>query len=610
MQIKAIATLFLGCTLAAVGEAPVEADEPISLQTAIELAIANSDLVADLEADVDVAEARILALSDLRAPELRAMVGGEDRSGESENMNYRLSFRYFPANPWVKEPLKAAEYARMRRVLAEAEQEKWSITVRVKQLFADLNYADEQIALIDRLTEVYRGDYEAAKQRVEKNIATLDQIVGDSRRYLQSIGFRGEAVSRREDLLRELADVMGMELKQFSVNAADRNFQVGGTPAYNQNIFRKPAFERRPDLFVEHWRTEQARYDYEAAGKESRPWFRHLQLTYTFGETGIFSADEASNELRLETAVTLPGLTPEGHADDVLLKEYEQAAVKLAAAAHRADQEMTNAMVAFRAAEENLKTFDERTAPLLAELESNRNALQGLDKMTPAIMAEILRQSLESEQTRRELAHGVVRSALRVEAVTGRRLDLETGAFRPLPEGDGPKHVVEVVDPEPVDPDPADPEAKMLEDPEPKKGFFRRWFGRKDRKPESDVVDPEPVVKDVDEPEPKQGFFRRWFGRKEREPEPEVIEPPPPIKGVEPEKPELRDGLFDRMFRRKPRPNPEEIKPPEPPPVQPPPKEPEPKDPGPKKPAGSVEERFERLLKSIEEAEKAISEDS
>lgn len=309
--------------LAEGADAPVTATQQVStvtLQNAIERALANDSDIAILGATVASAKEQVLAARDRRNPELSLSYGegsGDEtrlRAGtqsfptngvstvdktseslgavQSEDAMFRVGVRLFPANPWERAAGVSAMTAELRAAEADLAAAQWAVTVAVRQQAAELNYLEKDFALLVEAVRLRHEVLQTVKERAAQGQITITDLMVASRRYLTAISDRDQGLRRQQETRRALGSALNLPAAGLSI----RDIPMTTIPSTNlqAEIWEQKAMESRAELRALSWRTAAAKAVFRKTRSANIPWFRSIEAMYGWSRQDTTGAQSGS----------------------------------------------------------------------------------------------------------------------------------------------------------------------------------------------------------------------------------------------------------------------------------------------------------------------------
>ncbi len=428
---------------------------PLTLETALARATAASETVAMLAADVDVAYHQKRAAGDYRDPELRLSYGAGDGDGFRESFDaagggtgfrsttedrtaYDVGLRFFPTNPFTREPRTAAARAAIYTAAAELLDAQWRVENVVRRLFVQIHFLSATLEADRELTEVYRQALRIQQDRIEQGHGTLADIMTASRRYLEALSDRDRTVRAHDQARRELATLTAMPFDEVHIVMDPELLETPTITGADLAALETEALSRRRDFSTLYWRRVQAEARYREARAGRLPWLTHLQASYGITEstgdarntgpglsrplTGGYREDDDREGWQVDTGITLP-LTPRGAREAaVRLAEFRRAEWLEIKGKERIRREIMDALTAVKAAVASRERYREETMPMVRNMETMLATLESQAGLDPIEVARMREQILASRRLEQRAAMEYHLAVIQLEEALGLRL--------------------------------------------------------------------------------------------------------------------------------------------------------------------------------------------
>jgi len=379
----------------------------VTVRDAVDRALAcDKDIASARDALVD-ADWQEIRARQLRDPELRL-----SHSGESNQASARL---YVP-NPWVRSHRVGAAAAAGNAVSAELERAVWLLETRVRRAFAELDFLDHDLAAVEELVDLRRRALELARQRLRGGQGTTPDLIPVSGRYLTALSERDQAERKRGTARRQLAALVMLPAHRLTLAVDDRRRLPTDLAGLSLLELEQRAIRNRGDLLASSWRARAASAACEESRSERIPWFRHVQASRT-EDTG------GGDEWSVEVAISLPVFSWSSRKTGVEVTRYHRLQTAAGQASRRVGQEVRSAWHAVEEAFEARRLYEERTNPLVSELNTVHEELRKEDGAFQAQIIDIRIQLLAVERTRLRLKRAVTQALIQLEEAVGTRLN-------------------------------------------------------------------------------------------------------------------------------------------------------------------------------------------
>lgn len=456
-----VAMLSIGAALAAAAEP--SPTNTVSIQAAIDRAVANSAEIASLQSAVLEARQWVLAARDARDPELRLGYGqgqgSEDRlrTGteeqstllqstdssqghlEDQSDSYRVGLRVFPGNPWERSAKVNARTAELHAAEAALASAIWQLGVNVRRLAAEVDYLDRDATLLRDAIALRSSMLKSVRESSERGQGTLADMATASRRYIDSVSDRNASSRKRSERLRELASLLnlpaeGLVVQMDAVPTASNLLQ-------NAEVLEQRAWKSRADLQVMRWKTAAARAACDETKATRIPWLRQVDASYAWGSqdtTGTQDGSELAvldgrlrsfrttyddhsmdSEWRIEAAFNIPIFSWFNHEADAQLAAFRKASMEENEAVKKAARELRDALAAVRDIQGEWAQYLKDTEPVIQEL---RKAIAGVDAnaaITAVELADMKLQIVDASRARLRTAYDYRQALISLEEVLG-----------------------------------------------------------------------------------------------------------------------------------------------------------------------------------------------
>jgi outer membrane protein TolC len=424
----------------------------ITLEQAIARASASSDEVAGLVATVNVVAKEKLASGDLRDPELRVGIGEDD--GDSDRVRtivgpsadtetgsttrdqsaYSLALRMFPRSPWTRNARLSAGRAKIFAAVADLLQARWDLENDVRRLFAELHFLNQDKALMDELTGIYRVAVENARQGYQADHMTVAHVMTASRRYLGTMSDRDEVTRRRANARRKLATLVALSTDDLHIDFATKPAAELPFESLTTKALESQALNHRRDLAVLYWQKASAEAMLREARADRRPWFTFVEGAYGKRESSMnrrlvgasdttLTADDGDEtEWGIRTGITLPLFPWANHSVDVRQAQYRRAAIHELRAREQVKRDIQNAVTALTEISKARETYRRDTNPLIQEMDKVLKGIESVEGLDPTDVARLRGQILESRRLNLESELEYRLAVIALEDAVGLRL--------------------------------------------------------------------------------------------------------------------------------------------------------------------------------------------
>lgn len=258
---------------------PWVSGRPLTVEQALDLALARDDRITSLKAAVEVARQERLAATDIKDPEVEGQIRsrGEAFDGGTGNLDDgRFKLGVFVPNPWLVIPRVDARTASYRAAQADLNAAIWLVRCEVRQLFAQLDYLTNDLAF--SADEVrWNGEVLSAMQaRLKQGAATASDLMTASRQYLQFQNELDQTFHRYQLARRQLASLLDIPPDSFEL-ATNTASPCLTEPEMSFQQADALADRSRYDLAALRWRAQSAKSTYHEIYNQRWPWIKELQ---------------------------------------------------------------------------------------------------------------------------------------------------------------------------------------------------------------------------------------------------------------------------------------------------------------------------------------------
>jgi len=447
---------------------------PLTMDMAIERALASSEEVAALRAAVAVAVERQRSAADIADPELRLSYAEDTLdstrrrrteqppqgvtdlqagSATDEGSVYQAGLRFFPPNPWILPARLSEADASLRAAQADLAQAEWVMALDVRRLVAELLYFKKDLGVLDQLAAQSRQVLDIVRLRSEQGEATLADAMTASRRHLQSLSNRDRVRRRYAEQKRLLASLVDVAADSLELDPAGAVLIVSNVTAVTAADLDQTAMRHRADLAALYWRSAMAQSLYRQARAEGIPWFKMIQASYSGNretssgtDTSIETAGSRpsrtysddtrdGDEWQLDAAINVPLFSWMNHNDDVRRAEFEMARIREAQALKKLRRELRDALEALRDVQQQWTVYLKETDPLVREMQKTLDELKDDAQLTPDEAADIRIQILEAQRARLQATYEFTLAVINFEEVAGTRFSRGRDPRPPAPGG-------------------------------------------------------------------------------------------------------------------------------------------------------------------------------
>ncbi|HVR75912.1 MAG TPA: TolC family protein [Planctomycetota bacterium] len=340
-----------------------DASDGLSADEAIAVALfLNPDLRA-FRKERGVAEGELITAGLLPNPELQVTwLHVEHFTKSLATSGFDVALSWAPPRPGELGAKQAQAQARIDEVKAQIAGEEWRLAVTVRETYAALLAAEEQLRLAESSLRL--------QERIRQFIRDKRQLGDANSLDVNLVDIELTAIVREELTVRNVRDRTRLELNRLLglPPLSEPRLQVAGDPlAYSPFRLDLPALERafiahRPDLLALKQKYEQAEQRLRLAYIQRWPWFR-FGPAYAQDEIN----GEAGNRWGLGLGIDLPLANLNQGEIARLEAEREKLRESFAARLHEARSEVHEAYRNLEAQARLMLLFEESIRPALEE---------------------------------------------------------------------------------------------------------------------------------------------------------------------------------------------------------------------------------------------------
>jgi len=361
---------------------PWRPEGPLTVEQALQRALASDGRIQSLKAAVQVAREQRLAATDLKDPELQA----ESRtSGEPENaagddfVNSRIKAALPLPNPWLMVPHVDARGADYQAAKADLKAATWLLKCDVGKLFAQLEYLTNELAFSADLVRLNDEVLTAVQARAGQGAATASDLMTASRQNVQSQNDFDQATHNYQAARRRLASWLDVAPVSFELATNAAAVPAPPEPDLSFEKALATAVTARSDLAALRWRAQAAMSSYHEVWNQKIPWIKEVQAGY------MDNSVKDSDKYWVGLAVDVPIFAwTKNHAADAARAKAQLAGVEATNGLRQVRQELHDALDELEQTRRQLTRFETNISPLIATMHQTLAAL----KRTPDVMPE------------------------------------------------------------------------------------------------------------------------------------------------------------------------------------------------------------------------------
>ena len=393
----------------------------MTVEAAIQRAIAASMQIKALQAAVAVAKQRKSAATDIEDPEAVVAWGNVDDmvdgsgSTQSADSARRVGGRFYLPNPFQVVPRVSARKADLQAAQADLQAARWLVECDVRRLFAEIQYLTEDTALTVELVHQNDEILKDARARAGHGAATAFDVVSAVEHQLRTENDLDQTRHRLQLAQRELSALLDLPSAspQLTTNAppasplAESAMLVG--------TMQRAALQHRGDVAALHWRSLAARSAYREARNARIPSFKEVEAVHR----------EPDSEWWMAIMINVPLFSwTKNHAENVQLAQSELAEVNEANGTQLVCREIRDAVAEVEERLRQQRRSQSEVAPLIAEMRQTLQLLKRTPSLMPSQVAETEAQILESLRLQQESRWLYQLAQLNLERVLGEPLSL------------------------------------------------------------------------------------------------------------------------------------------------------------------------------------------
>jgi outer membrane protein TolC len=332
--------------------------------------------------------------------------------GTAAKGGLRVGTRFYAPNPFLMRPKINAAAADVRAAGASLQAAKWQIESKVRLLYAEIHYLDDDMGLTQELAHQYELILQDERAREGEGAATAPEIVSAVHHELQAQSDLDQARYRWQAAERELAGMLDMDLGsaplRLTTNAPGFAPTQDGT--LNATRMQQIAAEHRNDLAALHWRTLAARHAYVEARNVRVPWLKDVE----------FTRRDSDAEWWLGIGINVPLFSwTINNVDGVQQAEFKLAQANESNGLQMMRREVRDAVDELEMQRQQQERNRQQLAPLLAEMQQTLDLLKRTTNVMPSQIAATEAQITESARLKLESDWLYQRAWLDLERTVG-----------------------------------------------------------------------------------------------------------------------------------------------------------------------------------------------
>lgn len=391
--------------------APAQAEElpaPLSLNTAIEMALKNDIRLLPGKTALQIAQLRQDAAPVWQDPEARFETG----LGTEQN-SLDSALRFYLPHPWMVKAAALENASLTASAAAEHQMARLATATEAFRLYREFQCLEKEASLATRLVEIKKRLAGLSEQQLAAAMETSSRalmLCWELRAAEQE-----ERALRRElhVLKNRLAARTGLAPEKLRLPALD--FAAPFNPVNTEQAVHS-ALERRPDIQMLQAQLQEAESEMKQVRAERIPWLNHVQTSYS----------DRSDEWAVQVAVSLPVFSLSGSKKAQALAEQSLRQTALAVSKEAVSIQVREALEALDSA---TGEWTVHQAEQLELADATRTEIQKLQELAPSAPGEWLALEERLVQAERRLLQ-----TLRVVYSAQADLFFATGQPRLIPE--------------------------------------------------------------------------------------------------------------------------------------------------------------------------------
>jgi len=361
---------------------PWQPTGPLTVDQALQRALASDPQIAVLQAAVEVAHEQRLAATDFKDPEVKGQTRTDNQSDNTsidELDNSRISLEVPLPNPWLMVPHVDARAADYQAAQADLSAAIWLLKCDVRKLFAQLDFLTNDLAFSAELVRWNGEVFTAVQARAQQGAATATDLMTATRQNVQAQNDFAQATLNYQTARQQLAALLDISPDAFEL--ATNRPAIPALPAAGLNFQRAlaTATVSRCDLAALILRAQAAVSSYHEVRNQKIPWFTEAQAGY------IDDATKDSDNYWVGLSVDVPIFSwTKNHASDAAQAQARLAAIQATNGLRQIRLELHDALNQLDQTWRQQTRFETSISPMITTM---RQTLETL-KTTPNVMPE------------------------------------------------------------------------------------------------------------------------------------------------------------------------------------------------------------------------------
>ena len=358
----------------------VQAQDRVSLQTVIELALENDIRLMPGKIQLKVSQLQQSPSAVWEDPEVRV-----EPSVDSDENYFDSALRFYLPHPWRLKADGMERASKTAASTAELQMGRVQVAVEMFQLYRGFQCLEKEYAFATRLIDVKQQRSELAREQVAASVKTsTDALL--LRWELRDAQREARTLQREMDLIKgRLAGWIGQSLDELLLDPLpEEEFSVSA----GRNPAVETALELRPDLHLLYAQLELAESQVRQVEAERIPWFNHVQAGYS----------DSSEEWQVQAAVSLPIFSFGGSKKRQALAEQSFRVAAIDASRDAISLEVNQAARVLNNAVEEWQMQQQELGELAGEAEKEIKALQEYASGEPDEWMKLQERLIQAER--------------------------------------------------------------------------------------------------------------------------------------------------------------------------------------------------------------------
>lgn len=369
---------------------PTPPPKPLSVDQAIDRALACNSKTASLKAAIEIARQNRRAATDIKDPVVQGATrsqGQQNNSGAWDDSRFSATF-YLP-NPWLTVPRVNGRSADLLAAEADLRAATWLVICDVKKLYAEIDHLTNDIAFATRLVQLEGEVLKAVRTRVDQGAATATDLTIASRKFLQTRENLDETRHRCKLAQRSLAALLNKPIEDLRIDTSLLTFPPLPESGIPLEQAEAAAVQNRSDLAALHWRLSASASYYREIRNERMLWIKEIKAGYL----------DQSEKWWVGAAMDVPIFTwTKNHASDIALAKQSLAGLNETEGLKVVRQEISDAIDEVNESRRQQTYYNSEVAPLIASMRQSLATLKATPNVMPDQLANAEIQLVESQR--------------------------------------------------------------------------------------------------------------------------------------------------------------------------------------------------------------------